>query len=84
MVYTSHHAPGPWRLSVPGDLDWCPDDGHDALRLRGARSFLRGFLEGLPDSQLQRRANAHGAYVAMQDGATPALDLNTLREIETM
>ncbi len=45
-------------------------------------SLLKGLFEGVPDEVLLRRANAHGAYVATKDGATPALDREALKALE--
>ncbi len=46
-------------------------------------SLLKGYLEGWGDEQMLRSANAHGAYVASKDGATPRLDMEELHAIES-
>ena len=46
-------------------------------------SLLKGYLEGWSDERLLQRANAHGAYVAARDGATPHLDMEQLLAIES-
>lgn len=46
-------------------------------------SLLKGLLEGMPDDALLRRANAHGAFVAARDGATPLLDVALMNTIES-
>jgi fructokinase len=46
-------------------------------------SLLKGLLEHLLDGILLKRANAHGAFVATKDGATPLLDADLLRAIES-
>ncbi|HEX9005859.1 MAG TPA: PfkB family carbohydrate kinase, partial [Bacteroidota bacterium] len=45
-------------------------------------SLLKGYLEGWGDAQILQSANAHGAYVASKDGATPRLDREELHAIE--
>jgi fructokinase len=46
-------------------------------------SLLKGLFEHLPDDILLKCANAHGAFVATKDGATPVLDPDRLRAIES-
>ncbi len=42
-------------------------------------AFLHGFFEGYSGSRLLKFANAVGAYVASQKGATPVLDLEKIK-----
>lgn len=44
-------------------------------------SFLKGLMDGATDDMLLQTANAHGAFVATRDGATPALDMDQLHAI---
>jgi fructokinase len=45
-------------------------------------SLLKGVLDGQTDQEILKRANAHGAFVATRDGATPAIDLEQIRAVE--